>query len=147
MRSWLLAMAALLFVSLYTAPGYAAGPSECDLVMKIQKYVSQAELVAMFGPSESARKKSLAKLKKQYAKTLAKLRDGAAKNQGVLKELQDAVAQFEANLAPCAKCQHDYRNLIIDVAGYEDCKAKFCDPADGARRKILDQAWKCKKGK
>jgi hypothetical protein len=94
MRTWLLVLAALLFVSFYTAPGYAADPSGCDLIMKIQKYISQTELVAMFGPSESGRTKNLAKLKKQFTKALAELKDRAAKDKGVFKTRSQNLKQI-----------------------------------------------------
>jgi len=147
MRTWLLLLAAVLFVSFYTAPGCAADPAECDLISKIQEYVSQCELVAMYGPSESGRKKGIAELRKQFASDIAKLKERAAKEKGVFKELQDALSQFDANLAQCSKCEHEYRNLVIDLTMFESCKAKFCGPTDKAKRKILGMAWKCRKGK
>jgi hypothetical protein len=147
MRTWLLSLAVLLSVSFYSVPGYSADGAGCDLILKIQKYVSQCELVAMFGPSESGRAKALAKLRKQYAGDLAKLKERASKEKGIFKEFQDALSQYEAKLPPCAKCQHDYRNLLIDLPTYEKCKGKFCGPVGDAKAKILGIAWKCKKGK
>ncbi|MEJ2717705.1 MAG: hypothetical protein P8182_11275 [Deltaproteobacteria bacterium] len=147
MRTWLLSLAVLLSVLFYTVPGYSADSAGCDLILKIQKYVSQCELVAMYGPSESGRAKGLAELRKQYASDLAKLKERASKEKGTFKELQDALSQYEAKLAPCAKCQHDYRNLLIDLPTYERCKDKFCRPEVDAKAKIFGVAWECKKGK
>ena len=93
MRTWLLLLVAILFISFYTAPGYTADPAECDLILKIQEYVSRCELVAMSGPSESGRKKGLAELRKQFTSDIAKLKERAAKEKGVFAELQEALSQ------------------------------------------------------
>lgn len=147
MRTWLLLVVAALFVSVFTVPGYAADTAECDLILKIQKYISRCELVAMYGPSESAKAKGIAELRKQFTSDIGKLKERAAKEKGIFKELQDALSQFDANLAQCSKCEHEYRSLLIDLTMFERCKKKSCQPMNEAKKKILGMAWKCSKGK
>jgi uncharacterized coiled-coil DUF342 family protein len=134
-------------VALCAGPAWSDDPGEGKLVIKIHELVTKQLDISLYGVSEKARADKVAGLKKKYARDVKALKDMAAKGTGKAKELQDALTQFETNVDQCSKCEHGYRNLIIDLVSFEECKKKSCDPVQAAWEKIATMARAVKKSK
>lgn len=147
MRSWALLVAVVLIVFSYSAPGNCADVESSDLIVRIYQFVNKYNSTALYGASEAARNREIAALKEKYAADLAKLNALAEKEKGRFKTIGDALARFEANIGPCAKCLHDARALRIDLKQLRACKKKYCAPEEQARHTIYEIAWKIDKGK
>jgi len=147
MRRCLLLLAFVSLVALYAGPAWCDDPGEGKLVLKIHELVSKQLDISLYGVSEKARADKIAGLKKKYARDVKALKDMAAKGTGKAKELQDALTQFETNIDQCSQCDHKYRNLIIDLAAFEECKRKSCVPVEAAGEKIAAMARSVKKSK
>ncbi len=145
MRRCLLLLAFVSMVSLCAGSAWSGDPKPGKPVLKIHEYVTKYLQTSLYGVSAKARADRIAALKKQYAGDLKALKDMAAK--GKAKELQDALTQFETNIDQCSQCEHQYRDLIIDLVSFEECKKKSCDPVQAAWEKIAAMARTVKKSK
>jgi hypothetical protein len=147
MRRCLLLLTLVSLVALCAGPAWCEAPKADELVLKIHEFVTKQMDISLFGRTEQERKDQIAAVKKQYAGDLKKLQDAAAKGTGKAKEVQQALTKFEANIDQCSKCQHSYRNLLIDLVAYEECKKKSCVPAQDAWEEIAKLARPAKKTK
>ncbi len=147
MRRCLLLLAFVSLIALYAGPAWCADPGEGKLVLKIHQFVTKQLEISLYGVSEKARADKIASLKKKYASDMKTLKKMAAKGKGKAKDLQDALTQFETNIDQCSQCEHKYRNLIIDLVSFEECKKKSCDPVQAAWEKIAAMARTVKKSK
>ena len=146
MRKCLVLLALVAFVALCAGPVWCEAPKmDGSVVVKIHEFVTKQLNISLYGGSEKDRNAKIADLKKQYAGDLKKLADAAAKGSGDAKALQEAVNTFEANIAACAKCEHGYRQLLLDLVAFEECKKKSCTPVMAVWEKIAAMARSAKK--
>lgn len=148
MRRCLVLLALVAFAAVCAGPAWCeAQKADGDLAVKIYEFVTKELQEALYGGSEKSRNEKLAELAKEYAADVKKLKDLAAKGTGDAKKLQEALTAFTTNIAACSTCEHKYRNLIIDLVAFEECKKKSCKPVMAAWEEIAKLARPMKKSK
>ena len=147
MRRCLVLLAFVLLIAFGVGGAYGEAPKVDGLALKVHEFVSQEYAAAFYAWTAKAAKKRISALKKQFAKDLTKLKKMAEKGDPQAKDLQAAVAQFEASIGQCAHCEHEYRRLNIDLISFLECKEKSCKPMDEAREKVAAMARAAKKAK
>lgn len=145
MRRCLLLLTFVLAATVAASPVYSEAPSLNSLIPKINSYVSQQLATSLYGWTKDQRTAQLAKLKKKYAGDVKRLKKLAAEGNATAKKVEEALSRFQANLPNCAKCEHSYRGLEIDLATFEECKDKYCKPLNAAWEDIASIARSAKK--